>query len=262
MSKLEEICRQVRINILRMIEGAGSGHPGGSLSCVEILVALYFHQMKKGDIFILSKGHAAPAFYAVLAEKGLIAKKELKTLRKLGSCLQGHTSSKYLPQVEFSAGILGQGLSFACGSASAINSQHYILLSDGEMQCGKIWAAAQVASHLKLDNLCAIVDYNGCQIDGRINEIRNIEPLREKWESFGWKVFETNGHNLQNLIELFNDSAKVSKKSKMPAVIIAHTVKGKGVSFMEDNNKFHGKPPAKEELSQALKELKGKLWRN
>lgn len=269
IERLKEISRKVRIDILRMLERAGSGHTGGSLSCVEILVSLYFkilrHDPKnpywqKRDIFVLSKGHAAPALYAVLAHCGYFPKRRLKTLRKFGSALQGHTSSLHLPGVEFSAGVLGQGLSFINGMALAAKldrnpRHHYVLLSDAEMQYGQIWQAAQTASHHRL-KVCALIDYNQWQIDGKVNEIKNIEPLALKWQSFGWEVFEIDGHDFLSLLTTLGGAFFLEK----PQVIICHTVKGKGVSFMEDNNKFHGRSPTKEELERALQELGGRPW--
>lgn len=264
IGRLKEISRRVRINILRMLERAGSGHSGGSLSCVEILVALYFQTMKPEDIFVLSKGHAAPALYAVLAEKGLILEEELKTLRKLDSRLQGHTSLIHLPEVQFSAGVLGQGLSFASGLAVSAKLRkskrhHYVLLSDGEMQCGKTWAAAQMAAHYRLNNLCAIIDNNGYQIDGRIEDIRKVDFV-SGLRSFGWITFGADGHNLTDLIDALEHALLVSQASERPVAVIAQTIKGRGISFMENNNKYHGVAPTRKELVEALSELGGELW--
>jgi transketolase len=263
---LETIAKRLRRDIVTMIGKAGSGHPGGSLSAVEIITTLYWKIMrhkpadpnwKDRDRFILSKGHAAPVLYAVLAECGYFPKSELMTLRQLDSHLQGHADRTSTPGVEMSSGSLGQGLSFATGAALAgrLDKQTwrvYALLSDGECDEGQTWEAAMAAAHYKVDNLTAIVDNNGIQLSGFNRDIMNIEPLNKKWDAFGWYVIETDGHNFSQLLDAFQ---KASQVKSQPAVIIAHTVKGKGVSFMENNVDFHGKAPNAEQLEKALKEL-------
>ena len=266
VAEMEAIAKRIRRHIITMIGKAGSGHPGGSLSAVEIVTTLYFKvlryrpadpQWSDRDRFILSKGHAAPLLYATLAECGYFPVEELTTLRQLDSRLQGHTDRTVTPGVEMSAGALGQGLSFAIGVALAgrINSQEYrvyVLLGDGECDEGQIWEAAMAAAHFKVDNLVAIVDNNGQQIDGWNRDVMNLDPFKDKWQAFGWHVIEVDGHNFAELIDAF-DQAKLIKGK--PTVIIAHTIKGKGVSFMENNPDFHGKAPNAEEVEIALKEL-------
>jgi transketolase len=263
---MEAVAKRLRRDIVTMIGKAGSGHPGGSLSAVEIITALYWKVMrhkpadphwKDRDRFILSKGHAAPVLYAVLAECGYFSKSELMTLRQLGSHLQGHTDLTSTPGVEMSSGSLGQGLSFAVGVALAgrLDKQSwrvYALLSDGECDEGQTWEAAMAAAHYKVDNLTAIVDNNGIQLSGFNRDIMNIEPLPAKWAGFGWHVIEVDGHDFSQLFDAFEKAGKVKNQ---PAVIIAHTIKGKGVSFMENNVDFHGKAPNAEQLEKALKEL-------
>lgn len=250
-----------------MTASAGSGHPGGSLSCCDILVALYFKVLRHNpknpkwedrDRFILSKGHSAPALYACLAEAGYFPQDELLTLRKLGSPLQGHPSMNTLLGIEISTGSLGQGLSVGNGIAltGRLDGKDYrtfVLLGDGECDEGQVWEAAMAASHYKLDNLCAIVDRNGLQIDGPTEEVMALEPLAEKWKAFGWKVIEIDGHNFNQILSALNPD-KVEKDK--PLVIIARTIKGKGVSFMEGVVDFHGKAPTKEQRDLALEELK------
>lgn len=266
VKELEVVARRMRRNILTMISRANSGHPGGSLSSVEIVTALYFNIMKHNpadctwperDRFVLSKGHAAPLLYAVLAEWGYISVEELSTLRQIDSRLQGHTECRLVPGIEMSAGALGQGLSFSIGVALAArlnNEKHhvYTLLGDGECDEGQVWEAAMAAAHYKLDNLTAIIDNNGIQLDGRNRDIMNIEPLAPKWAAFGWHVIEADGHSFKELIDAFHKAGQIKGQ---PAVIIAHTVKGKGVSFMENNPDWHGKAPTPEELGRALREL-------
>ena len=264
---LKAIAKMLRRHIITMTGKAGSGHPGGSLSAVEIVTALYFKllrhrpsdpQWPDRDRFVLSKGHAAPLLYAALAECGYFPVEELSTLRQLDSRLQGHTDRTLTPGVEMSAGSLGQGLSFAIGVALAgrLNSQNYsvyVLLGDGECDEGQVWEAAMAAAHFKVDNLIAIVDNNGQQIDGWNRDVMNLEPFNKKWEAFGWQVIEVDGHDFTQLFDAF-EQAKLVKGQ--PTVIIAHTVKGKGVSFMENNPDFHGKAPNAAEVEIALKELK------
>jgi transketolase len=249
-----------------MIGTAGSGHPGGSLSAVEILTALYFKILKHDpanpiwedrDRFILSKGHAAPVLYATLCRAGYLPETELCTLRKIDSRLQGHPECTLTPGVEMSAGALGQGLSFGIGVAltGRLNSKDYytyVLMGDGECDEGQVWEAAMAAAQFKLDKLIAIIDNNGLQIDGWNKDVMNLEPLADKWRSFNWNVIETRGNEIAEVIAAF-EKAKLSQGK--PAVIIAHTLKGKGVSFMENKADFHGKAPNTEEMKKALKEL-------
>ncbi|MDH5542539.1 MAG: transketolase [Nitrospinota bacterium] len=264
--ELGKIAQRMRIDILKMLNASGSGHSGGSLSCIDILVALYFSKLDhakgrkkadKGDKFVLSKGHAAPALYAVLAEWGYFSKDELPRLRKLKSMLSGHPYSVSTPGVEVTTGSLGQGLSQANGLAIASrlnnhDSKIFCLLGDGENQEGQVWEAAMTASHYKLDNLIAIIDNNLLQIDGKVEDVMKIEPLAEKWASFGWNVLETDGHHFPSILEAIDNAKGVKGK---PTVIIARTVKGKGVSFMEGNVKWHGATPNDEELKKAIEEL-------
>lgn len=265
IESLREKARQFRREILEMIAQAGSGHPGGSLSAVEILITLYYYKMRHKpensawairDRFIMSKGHASPVLYVTLANCGYFAKEELKTFRKLDTRLQGHVHIG-VPGVELSTGSLGQGLSVANGIALGAKIRKadfrvYCLLGDGEIQEGQIWEAAMTAAHHKLDNLCAILDRNSIQENGPVEEIKHEEPLTEKWLSFGWNVIEVNGHNFEELVKAL-DAADLAKNK--PTIIIAHTIKGKGVSFMEGQAKWHGKAPKKDELEKALKEL-------
>jgi len=257
---------KIRKHIVKMITKAKSGHPGGSLSAVEIVTALYFKVMRHDpknpkwedrDRFILSKGHATPLLYSILAESGYFGVEELLTLRKFGSRLQGHPDMKRLPGVEISTGSLGQGLSVGNGMAIAgkLNKKDYrvyVLLGDGECQEGQIWEAAISASHYKLDNLTAIVDYNKLQIDGPVEKVMNISPLTDKWRAFGWHVIEINGHNFEEILEAFEEAKKTKNR---PTVIVAHTIKGKGISFMENVVDFHGKAPTEAQMIQALEEL-------
>ncbi len=263
---LAQIAKALRRHIIRMTATAGSGHPGGSLSAVEIVTALFFHALRhrpsepqwvERDRFILSKGHAAPLLYAALAESGYFPVEELATLRKLGRRLQGHTDRTRTPGVEMSSGSLGQGLSFGIGTALAarLNSQSYrvyVLLGGGECDEGQVWEAAMAAAHFKLDNLVAIVDHNKQQIDGWNFEVMNLESLPDKWRSFGWEVIEVDGHDFSQILAAFQKSQQIKGQ---PTVIIAHTVKGKGVSFMENNLQFHGKAPTPEQAEKALEEL-------
>lgn len=266
VSELEEKARQLRRHIITMIATAGSGHPGGSLSAADIVACLYFKVMRHDpqnphwpdrDRFILSKGHAAPVLYAALAECGYFPVEELKTLRKLGSRLQGHTDMTLTPGVEMSAGSLGQGLSFGIGVALAgrldKRDYHvYVMLGDGECDEGQVWEAAMFAPHHKIDNLTAIVDYNGIQLDGTCCEIMSLAPLAAKWRAFNWHVIEIDGHNIGEILKALQEAKEVKGR---PTVIIAHTIKGKGVSFMENNVDFHGKAPTPAETEMALKEL-------
>jgi len=266
IKELEQIAKRARRNILDEVYLAKSGHPGGALSCTDILTVLYFNQMninpeelrmENRDKLVLSKGHVCPALYAILAQRGFFPEEELKTFRKLGSRLQGHPDLNKLPGIDMSSGSLGQGLSAACGMAMAskLNKQHnriYCILGDGELQEGQVWEAAMTASHYKLDNLCVIVDNNNLQIDGKVEDVMSPYPIDEKFESFGFAVFKVNGHNIEGLLEVF-EAAKLIKKQ--PVAIIANTVKGKGVSFMENNAGWHGKAPNEEEYNTAIEEL-------
>lgn len=263
---LVKTAAEIRKNIVKMICKSKSGHPGGSLSTVEMLTALYFDEMnvdsenpnmKNRDRFILSKGHAAPALYAVLAEKNYIKKEVLSTLREYGSILQGHPDMRKVPGVEMSTGSLGQGLSAANGMAlsgriSGLDYRTYIILGDGELQEGQVWEAAMTAAHYKLDSVCAFIDANNLQIDGNVDQIKGVEPLDKKWEAFGWNVIMIDGHNFK---EIFMALDKARAMKGKPTVIIAKTVKGKGVSFMENVCGFHGVAPTEVETEQAIKEL-------
>lgn len=262
---LEEKARHIRSQIVRMIAAAGSGHPGGSLSATDLITALFFSVLRINpkdpawpdrDRFHLSKGHCAPLLYAVLAEAGYFPQEKLITLRKLGSMLQGHPDRR-TPGVEVSSGSLGQGLSVAMGMSLAAKIDKrdyrvYVLMGDGEIQEGNIWEAAMACAHYKCDNLCAILDYNGFQIDGKTCAIMNLEPLKDKWQAFGWHTIEINGHDIKQILAAYDEAMTIKGK---PSIIIAHTVKGKGVSFMENVCDFHGRAPTKEESEKALKEL-------
>ena len=265
-AELKEMAKKLRRHVISMIATAGSGHPGGSLSAADIITALYFKilsynpenpQWADRDRFVLSKGHAAPILYAALAEAGYFPTAELATLRKLDSRLQGHADRKFTPGVEMSAGSLGMGLSFAIGIALAARLDSktyrtYVLLSDGECEEGQTWEAALSAAHFELDNLTAIVDYNGIQLSGWTCDIMNLEPFARKWQAFGWHTINIDGHDFDQILSACQRSEKTRNK---PTVIIARTVKGKGVSFMENNVAFHGKAPTPEEADRALKEL-------
>lgn len=266
IKSLQEKATLFRREILETLCLAGSGHPGGSLSAVEILITLYDYQMnhrpaepdwEDRDRLIVSKGHCSPVVYVTLANYGYFPKAELKNFRKFGSPLQGHVSRK-TPGVEFGTGSLGHGLSVANGIALAAKMlekkfKTYCLMGDGEIQEGSVWEAAMMAPHYKLDNVCAIVDYNKVQENGPTNEIKNLEPLAAKWRDFGWNVVDVNGHDFKELIAAFDEFSKTTGK---PTVIIAHTVKGKGVSFMEGQAGWHGKAPKEDQLKTALAELK------
>jgi transketolase len=269
--KLEELtkaARRVRRHIIEMTAEARSGHPGGSLSCADILVALYFQEMKVDpqnpnwpdrDRFVLSKGHAAPALYAVLAERGYFPKEELKTLRKINSILQGHPDMKKTPGVDMTTGSLGQGLSAANGMALAgkldgKSYRVYVLLGDGELEEGQVWEAAMAAAHYKLDNLTAFVDHNGLQIDGPIVQVMSPEIIQEKFRAFGWHVIDVDGHDFEDIFRAIEEAKSTKGR---PTVIVARTVKGKGVPFMENQVDWHGKAPSREQAEEALKALEG-----
>ena len=265
---LNEITNVIRKDIVSMICKSKSGHPGGSLSAVEILTALYFDQMnidptnpkmEDRDRFVLSKGHAAPALYATLAQRGYFAKDELNNLRQLGSMLQGHPDMKKVPGVEMSTGSLGQGFSVACGMAMAAKLDNapwnvYALLGDGEVHEGIIWEAAMSAAHYKLDNMIAFLDYNGLQIDGEVESVMNINPIEDKFKTFGWNVITIDGHDFDQIFAALDMAKDTVDK---PTMIIAKTIKGKGVSFMENQASWHGSAPSEEQLEQALSELGG-----
>lgn len=269
LTELKERAVRIRKNIVRMVTAAKSGHPGGSLSSVEILEAIYFTQMdlskenvksNKRDKFVLSKGHASPVLYATLCEKGFIAEEDLITFRKIGSTLQGHPSMRMIDAVDMSTGSLGQGISAAVGMALS-NKLHeepyriYTLLGDGECQEGQVWEAAMSAAHYKLDNLLAFVDFNGLQIDGKITDVMNPTPIDEKFKAFGWHVIVLeNGNSIEQVIQACEEAKTVKGK---PTVVIAKTTKGKGVSFMENKANWHGVAPSEEECAAALKELDG-----
>lgn len=268
VSDIEAKAHDMRIDIIRSIAEAGSGHPGGSLSCTDILATLYFGGVLDHDAnnptcvdrdrFILAKGHAAPALYAVLAEAGYFPKEELLTLRKLGTRLQGHPDSNLLPGVEVPTGSLGQGLSIAAGMAAGLkldgkSQEVFTVLGDGECEEGQVWEAAMFAAHNKLDNLVAIIDRNRLQIDGNTEEVCAPGDLVAKFEAFGWVACEVDGHDVAALQELLL-KMKNCHKGK-PHAIIANTIKGKGVSFMENQAGWHGKAPNAEQTAQALEEL-------
>lgn len=263
---LISISKNVRKNIIEMICESKSGHPGGSLSCADIITYLYNERMnininnpkwENRDRFVLSKGHAAPALYSVLAEKGFFEKKELMTLRKINGLLQGHPDSKHIPGVDVSTGSLGQGVSNAVGMALGLklqnnNAKVYALLGDGELQEGIVWEASMAASHYKLDNLIIIIDFNGLQIDGKNEEVMGISPLDEKFKAFGFNVAKCDGHDYDDIDRAFKLADDIKDK---PMVIIAKTIKGKGVSFMENEVGWHGQAPNMEQTQQAIMEI-------
>ncbi len=266
VDELEQIARRIRCDIVQMIHEAGSGHPGAALSSVEIVTALYFKVMRidpanprwhERDRFILSKGHACPVHYAALARRGFFPVEELRTLRQINSILQGHPDMNKTPGVDMTAGSLGNGLSCGAGMAIAakmdkLPTRVHVLLGDGEIQEGTVWEAAMTGAHYQLDNLVAIVDSNGLQLDGYVCDVMNVEPLADKWRSFGWHVIGCDGHDIEALLGGFESAQRVKGK---PTVIIADTTKGKGVSFMEDQCDWHGRCPTDQETEQALEEL-------
>ena len=267
---LNIICKTIRQDIINSISSASSGHPGGSLSAVEILSTLYFKEMnidpadpnnENRDRFVLSKGHAAPVLYATLSNKGFFPKKDLLTLRSLGSKLQGHPNMNYVPGVDMSTGSLGQGISTAVGMALASkidnkSNRVYCLLGDGELEEGQVWEAAMCASHYKLDNLLAIIDFNNLQIDGNIKNVMNPTPIDLKFRAFGWNVLTVDGHEISSLLDCY-ETARTFKGA--PTVIIAKTIKGKGVSFMENQASWHGTAPNNEQRETALAEIREAL---
>ena len=265
VERLEEQAVQLRRDIVEMIHAAKAGHPGGSLSAVDMITALYFHVMRidpqnprweDRDRFVLSKGHACPALYAALARRGFFDPKNLTTLRQYHSILQGHPDMNKTPGIDISSGSLGNGLAIGVGMAMSGRLHHqdymtYVMLGDGEVQEGMVWEAAMAAHHHDLGNLVAIVDCNGVQINGWVNEIMTVEPLADKWRAFGWNVVEVNGHNMKDLLTVLH----TAKTMRHPTVILMRTVKGRGVSFMEDDCKWHGNSPSDEELVQAILEI-------
>lgn len=269
LASLEQITKTLRRDIVKMVTESESGHPGGSLSSVEIITTLYFNEMNvdinnpkdpNRDRFVLSKGHAAPVLYAALAEKGFFNKEELMKLRKMGAMLQGHPNMNYIPGVDMSTGSLGQGISAAVGMALAgkIDGKSYrvyTLLGDGELEEGQVWEASMCAAHYKLDNLTAFVDFNGLQIDGDIEKVMNPNPIADKFVAFGWNViFVQNGNDLTEIKNAIEEGKKVKDK---PTMIVCKTIKGKGVSFMENQAGWHGSAPNKEQCDIALKEIGG-----
>lgn len=268
VNKLQEYANKVRQGIIEAIYNAKSGHPGGSLSIADILTVLYFNQMhideknpkaEGRDRLVLSKGHTAPALYSVLALRGFFEIEEVKSLRKIESRLQGHPDMKNIPGVDATTGSLGQGLSIANGMAMAskLNSEGvrvYCICGDGEIEEGQIWEAAMTSAHYKLDNLCIVIDNNNLQIDGKVKDVMNVYPIDEKFKSFGFETINVDGHNIEELIKAFEQAKKVKGK---PTAIIANTIKGKGVSFMENIASWHGKAPNHEEYLLAMKELGG-----
>lgn len=262
---------KIRMGIIEGVYNAKSGHPGGSLSIADLLTYLYFTRMNvypdkpdypERDRFVLSKGHTAPALYATLAERGFFPMDEMKSLRHIGAMLQGHPCI-HIPGVDMSSGSLGQGISAACGMAlagkhRADNYHVYTVLGDGEIEEGQVWEAAMFAAHYGLDNLTAIVDNNGLQIDGRITEVCSPEPIPDKFAAFGWKVIQMNAHDFEDIDRAFREAERVTEQ---PVAIIQHSVKGKGVSFMEDQVGWHGAAPNKEQYEQAMAELTAELKR-
>jgi len=273
-SELAILAEELRIKIIDMISEAHSGHPGGSLSSIDLLTALWFKEMRgvgvgssslDRDRFILSKGHTVPALYAVLAKKGFIAETELRSFRKIGSRLQGHPDRVRLPIVEASTGSLGQGLSVAQGLALALRmsgskARVYCMIGDGETEEGQIWEAAMSAAKFKLSNLCVIQDNNQGQIDGPVAQVMPIEPIAEKWKAFGWGVIEINGHDMQQIVTAFEEARRLEVESQQrPVFILARTVKGKGVSFMENQTEWHGAAPKPEEAEMARQEISQRI---
>lgn len=273
LAALREIARRCRVQILRMLTHAGSGHPGGSLSVIDLLTVLYFRRMRYDpqrpawedrDRLVLSKGHCVPAQYACMAEAGFFPAERLVTLRKLGSPLQGHPDRVALPGIEAATGSLGQGLSVAVGMALGLklagrSPRVYCIVGDGEIQEGQVWEAAMSAPRLgqpghALDNLCVIVDYNGIQLDDHVKKILDLEPLADKWRAFGWPVIDIDGHDLEQIDKALEQAEAIKGR---PTVVIAHTVKGKGVSFMEDQPEWHGKAPRPAEAVRAIQEIAG-----
>jgi transketolase len=268
INKLNEICRDIRKDIITMIYRAGSGHPGGSLSATELVVALFFNIMhhnpripedRSRDRFILSKGHATPVYYSVLARAGYFDVSELENFRKINSRLQGHPDKSKFPQMETTSGSLGQGLSIAAGITFALRLDNetakvYCMLGDGELDEGQVWESLATIKKYNLSNLIIIIDHNKIQLDGTNTEVKNLEPLDVKFKAFGFEVLEVDGHDMAEIINTFN-YAKTLSDNKKSVIILANTVKGKGVSFMENTSEWHGKAPNKEQYEKAIKEL-------
>jgi len=266
LEELQDLAKRIRREIVVMIGAAKSGHPGGSLSAVEMVVDLYFNHMRidphnpkwpDRDRFILSKGHACPVLYCAMAEAGYTPIDQLNTLRKLGSIYQGHPDMRFIPSLEASTGSLGEGLSLAIGMGIAARLdgrayRTYVMFGDGEIQEGQIWEAAMSAAFHKIDNVVAMVDYNGIQLDGFVKDIMEVAPLADKWRAFGWHTLEIDGHSFPAIQQALQEAEATKGK---PTCIVAHTVKGKGVSFMENNPKFHGTAPTPDEVKLALQEL-------
>ncbi len=273
LRELESISKNLRKRALTMVYKAQSGHPGGALSSIDLLLILYKkimklspqwkedNEWKKRDRFILSKGHASAALYSVLCEFGYFCPTEIDNFRQLGAKLQGHPNNEYVQGVEVPSGSLGQGLSLANGIALSLKldknpAKVFVLLGDGELQEGQIWEAAMTSNHYKLNNLVAIIDRNRLQIDGDTEDVMGLEPLADKWRAFGWEVIETNGHDYQEIYEAYQKASLLGSQKASPVVIIANTIKGKGVSFMENNAGWHGKAPSEDEFNRAIDELK------
>ena len=268
VQELESMAKIIRADIVSMLTESGSGHPGGSLSAADIVTTLFFGEMNidvnnpnnpDRDRFVLSKGHAAPVLYSALCRKGFFEEEELMTLRKIGSRLQGHPSMKCLPGIDMSTGSLGQGISSSVGMALAgklDNKEYrvYTILGDGELEEGQVWEASMAAAHYKLDNLTAFIDFNGLQIDGNIEEVMNPSPIDKKFEAFGWNVLVIDGHNIAEIVDAIE---KAKKHKGAPTAIICKTVKGKGVSFMENEASWHGTAPSVEQCEKALAEIGG-----
>jgi transketolase len=267
VGELKSISKRIRIKILHMLTKAGSGHTGGSLSAADIATAIYFSKMKfdpenpkweERDRFIMSKGHAAPLIYAIMAAAGYFPKETIDTLRDIESPLQGHPCCKKLPGIEVSTGSLGQGLSVANGMALGLRLNNnparvYCIMGDGEIQEGQIWEAAMTAAHYNIDNICAVVDNNELQIDGPVEEVMGIQPVHDKWEAFGWHTISIDGHDMEEILRALDEAENTKGK---PTVIIANTTKGKGVSFFENKVEYHGAAPSQDEFERAVKEIK------
>ena len=270
INELKQIAANIKLGALEAVYSASSGHPGGSMSIADLLAYLYFVEMRidpknpkweDRDRFVLSKGHTAPALYSVLAERGYFPKEDLKTFRQIDSYLQGHPDMKGVPGVDMTTGSLGLGISAACGMALAgkIDNKDfrvYAVLGDGELGEGQVWEAAMFAAHYKLDNLCAFIDFNGLQIDGKITDVMNSTPIDKKYEAFNWNVIVIDGHDMCQIADAVNTAKTVKGK---PTMVVMKTVKGNGISFMENKEGWHGKAPNKDEYELAVSEIKGGL---
>ena len=266
IGELISISKRIRIKILHMLTLSGSGHTGGSLSAADVATAIYFSKMKfdpanpaweERDRFIMSKGHAAPLIYAIMAAAGYFPKETIDTLRNIESPLQGHPCCRKLPGIEVSTGSLGQGLSVANGMALGLRLNNnparvYCIMGDGEIQEGQIWEAAMTAAHYNIDNICAVVDNNELQIDGPVEEVMGIQPVHDKWEAFGWHTISIDGHDMEEILRALDEAENTKGK---PTVIIANTTKGKGVSFFENKVEYHGAAPSQDEFERAVKEI-------